>query len=402
MTATGLPIIRLTAICFLAYAIMSGLLTQIGVLSDAIATHFGKPLLEVTTRFGYFSAGISIGSVLSLLVYEKLSLRMGVVLCYGIILLSLGMLHGVDSWQWLPLLLFLVGTAASLGVNTAAIILALIYRPAQRGSMLLLTDLCFALAGVISAPLAIYLLQAELPWSSSYLSIAVLAAGVLLLTGFSQFPQTEQERNTTTADAEPIRGWPLSVYLCGIALTAYLLGQVAMLLWLPNYMQSTFGTPELDGAAAISRYWTGMAIGQLVLAVAMTRLPTPPVLLAIVVASTVSSTGFWLLSNPDWMGNAALIVGLCNAGFLKLTLAYAANLVRNPQRVVALVLVCASAGSASAPFISSQIVAAGAMSNALHLMTICSAIAGLTLALAMYLARHVNPGADDDGHLTAK
>lgn len=374
--------IGLTLICFFAYAIMSGLLSQIGVLSEPMAAAYGQSVVDSATRFSYLGSGILIGSVSSLLIYERLTLKQGLIGCHLLVAIALTTIFFTENWDWLPLPMFVAGAAASLGVNTAAIVLALIYSPARRPQALLTTDITFAVAGIVATPAAVMLIAANAPWSSSYLIIGLIAGALIPVILMLRFPQTLKE--ATSGDDAGWR-WPMAAYLCGLVLFFYLLGQMSMSVWLPNYIQHNLGGTLVDGGSAISRFWTGMALGQLVLVLALARIPDKPLLIGCAVMTAVLSSLIWLGTSVDSVVNLSLVLGLCASGVLKLTLSFASTLVEHPQRLVASMLVCASAGSASAPWVSSQIVAVTNTHSALIFMTICFTLTALLVIASISL-----------------
>ena len=58
--------IRLTLISFLAYFIMSGMLSPIGIILGPMADHFEQPIKVISAQFSWLTMGILVGSVLAL------------------------------------------------------------------------------------------------------------------------------------------------------------------------------------------------------------------------------------------------------------------------------------------------------------------------------------------------
>ena len=91
-----------------------------------------------------------------------------------------------------------------------------------------------------------------------------------------------------------------------------------------------------------------------------------------------------------FIGLFAILLGVCNAGILKLTIAHAATLVRHPQRAVTMMLVCGGAGQAVAPFLSSVLVEVMAAKSALLLTTFCYLLAAVAIGRAVSMHRTVS------------
>lgn len=59
-------LVALTLACFLAYAVVSGLITEIDVVSGPLAEHFDVALTDASARLGFLGTGILIGTRASL------------------------------------------------------------------------------------------------------------------------------------------------------------------------------------------------------------------------------------------------------------------------------------------------------------------------------------------------
>lgn len=373
-------LIRVTITCFLAYAILSGLLSQIGTLSAAMSDFFTKPLTETSARFSWLSLGITVGSVLSIIVYEWLPIKKVFLLCYLFFILALIGSSLFNLWQWLPISFFIAGCSASLGLNTAAVTLSLLFKERQRAAILLSTDICFASAGILAAPGAAALLRSGFSWNSSFLVLAAIAAFVMLLALFSRYPPTARELKTQKTPDK----WHFSIYFCCFGLAMYLLGQIAMLIWLPNYIEHSLMGTRGQGAAAISAYWTGMALGQITLVFFLIRFTAQQLLILITIASFVASIALWQLSSLINVVSITLLLGLCNAGVLKLTMSFSASLVSHPQRVITTLLFCSSLGQMASPLVSSTIVTMFDIQSGLQFVTVCYLFAASSIIFAVF------------------
>lgn len=351
-TMTRAQRIRLTLACLLGYFFTAGVISQIGAISGPMAAHFGKPLTDVSARFSSLSSGVMIGTLLSLFWYEWSGLKGTILSCNLIAAAALLAILLGDSWAWLPVLLTVTGAAAGLGLATAAITLALSYSAHIRAILLLCTDLCFALAGIVCAPTAARMISQGLPWSSSYGMLAALSLLIVALAVFSPYPPSAREAGERAARER----WPLRAWLCAAALFCYLLGQTTILLWLPQHLQQQLQVDYVASTVGISRYWTGMAVGQLLLVALLQRLDFRRLLPLIACASVAASFALWLSRDTSTLMLATTGLGIANGGVLKLSLTYATTLVHHPQRVVALLLSSGTLGQALSPYLSSQLV----------------------------------------------
>ena len=67
--------VRLTLIAFLSYMIMSGLLTQAGVILNAIAVQLDMSAARTVSIFSWLTGGALIGTLLSMYLYTRFSVR---------------------------------------------------------------------------------------------------------------------------------------------------------------------------------------------------------------------------------------------------------------------------------------------------------------------------------------
>ena len=67
--------IRLALISFLAYFILSGMLSPIGIILGPMADHFEQPITVISTQFGWLTTGILVGSVLALGIFDWVCLK---------------------------------------------------------------------------------------------------------------------------------------------------------------------------------------------------------------------------------------------------------------------------------------------------------------------------------------
>ena len=368
--------------CFLTYAALSGLVSQIGTLSALIAGQFSKPLTQAAAQFSWFSTGITVGSLLSLVACVYLSLRRALFVCYSVFIAGLLSIGALDSWTSLPVLFFVIGAAGSLGLNTGAVTLSLSFSGRQQAAALLITDIFFAGAGIVVAPVSVSLIESGAPWYVSFWLLAAVSTAILVIAFFGRYPQTARERQ------EPLRKrvWPLSVYLSALGLALYLCAQITIMIWLPNFIDTGLNAGMDVGAMTVSRYWTGMVIGQIILVILLLHCPPRYLLFGILIISVFVSCGLWLSDAPPMLALISIGLGLSNAGILKLTISFASSLVEHPQRVVTFLLFSSACGQAVSPLVSSGLVETFGMRFGLQLASGLYLLTAITLICALIFA----------------
>jgi len=379
--------VSVTLACFLAYCVMSGMLAPIGVVLPPLAEQLGIPVPAAGALFSWLTVGILVGSGLALVVFDLLSLRAAMLLVYVAIAGSLLLLRFTDSAWLLRLALGVVGAGCGIGLAGAASGIALLFEGERRASMLVVTDGFFSGAGAATSAVAVLFVAAGLHWASSYLLVGGVAVVIVLLAATARFPTSEAARVAPVEGEEsgegalPAPRWPAPVWLCIAALFLYTLGQNSMLWWLPSHLEATLPMSREAAGSVVSRYWTGMFCGQLLVAWWVLHLGARRMVLASIFGTLLGSLPLWTVTVPAWLPWLAFAWGLANFGLLKVTIAFASEAVPLPTpRLIAALLFGATLGTAVSPVVTSAVVAAGNELTVLRFSSLCYLfLAGLVL-----------------------
>jgi TsgA-like MFS transporter len=385
--------VSVTLACFLAYCVMSGMLAPIGVVLPPLAEALGVAPAQASALFNWLTFGILGGSALALVIFDLLSLRAAMLLVYLAIAGSLIALRlGEHPWL-LRLALGTVGVGCGVGLAGAASTISLLYAADRRASMLVITDGAFSAAGAVTAALATALVAAGLHWASSYLLVAALALLIVVISALVRFPAPAAAVPGRPARPAP-RRWPAPVWLCVVALFLYTLGQNAMLWWLPTHLETALGVPRGEAGVVVSRYWTGMFLGQLLVAWWVLRLGARPMALLSVCCAFLGSLPLWLLAASPWLPWFALAWGVMNLGLLKVVIAFASLTVFVPSpRLIAALLFGATLGTAVSPAVTGLIVEAASPLRVLQFSSLCYLVLAVLVAAAR---RWPAPGLDEE------
>lgn len=343
---------RTTLAAFFAYAVMSGMLAPIGLLSPELAEIFGLAGTEITRRFSWLTIGILIGALLAVEITPRVSLRPLLIVLYSTLALAVMSLrlHSNEVLIWPAV--GLVGIICGIGLSSAALIIARSYQSDQRASMLVITDGCFSLAGVGVSLIAGFALAADWHWSATYMCVGILAIGIVLLSVNSTFPAAPAGEATQES-----RLWPPSAWACVAGLFFYTLGQNAMLWWLPQHLTEAMGAEKTQASRVVANYWLGMFLAQIFTAWFVFRIGLNRLLAIAVVSCALASAPLWLLDSSQWVVAMALIFGFFNLGLLKLLISFASEKLPTPTpRLISTLLLGATTGTALSPAITSSVV----------------------------------------------
>jgi TsgA-like MFS transporter len=375
---------RITLVSFLAYFVMSGMLTPMGIISGAMAEHFGQPVTAITARFSWLTVGVLVGAVIALFIFDLFRLKKLLIALYGIILACLVSLMFLDNLLYVGAAMGLVGVCCAVGLAGAALVISRTYDTEQRASMLVITDGSFSVAGLLCSWIAIFLVGQEFHWSGVYQFVALITAAIVFLALGSTFPATEAEQR----EATPKEKWPLAVWLCIVGLFLYTLGQWSFLLWLPTYAENALGAPRDQAGQLAGQFWTGMFVAQLFVAWWVLKVGVGRLVMIAGVTTTVFSIPLWVLKDVNVLIVASIFWGFANLGLLKVVLSFATQMLDRPTaRLVSTLLLGATLGTATSPWVTSQIVAATNTHFVLQFGTGCYVVLTILLLSASYMNR---------------
>ena len=377
--------IRITLASFLAYCVMSGMLSPIGIVLPSVAEHLSLSVTEAAELFSWLTLGILLGAALALVVFDVLTVRAAMLVVSLVIVASLLSMRLVESIWVIRIALGAVGTSCGILLAAAASAISLLYDEDRRASMLVITDGAFSVAGAATSSLAVLLVAAAMHWSSVYLLVAALAVAIIVLAASAEFPVAP--RAIATSGAANLR-WPAPVWLCIVALFLYTLGQYSLLWWLPNYLETSLGVARDDAGAVVARFWTGMLAGQLFVAWWVLRIGARRLVLLSVSATFLGSLPLWTVPLAAWLPWLALLWGVANFGLLKMVIAFASLTVETPTpRLIAALLFGATSGTAVSPAVTSLVVESGGSLRVLQFGSFCYFLLALLVFLAHVLSR---------------
>ena len=355
------------------------MMNPVGIITGPMAEYFNQPITRITANFSWFTGGIFVGSLAALIIYEWFSLKSALLVIYGLVLLSLSSLPFQSDLPGIWLALGLVGACCGAGLSGAAITISKSYEQERRASMLVITDGCFSIAGIITAWLAVQLTTRNIQWYGTYLFIAVITCIIIALTSLSTFPDHQAKGRFQESPAR--ESWPIGTWICIFALFIYTLSQYSLFLWLPNYAETRLGATIDEAGQIVGRFWTGMLVAQIFSAWWVIKIGVRRMLFIGALASALATIPLWSYRDIEGLVLFAFVCGVVNLGLLKITLSLATQMMRMPPpRLVSTLLLGATTGTSIAPWVSSRIVEA---SN--NYVVLIAASAGYFVVLALVI-----------------
>ena len=364
---------RIVATSFLAYFLMSAVISPLGLVSGPIAETFSISITEATAAFTYLTSGILVGTLVAIFIFDYFRLKH--VVAAGAILIAASLyLQYAFSELWIILAsLAMIGAACGIELSAAAVVITKSFATRVRASMLLLTDSFYSGAGIMSTAIAGNLLAKGMHWSSAYFLAFTVAIVIVLLALMSRYPATAK-RETDTVTAQTGERWPLGVHLIGLAMLIYLIGFVSIYSWVPNYAQTQFNLDVESSGTLVSRFFLGMFVGQLIMFFLVFRFALRSLVTIYAVMATVLTAFLWTVGDADSLRLAMTVLGLVTGGLFKTILTYGTTLVASPSpKMISYLIFHGGLGTAVTPFVTAVVVEHFDVSAALKLVTLCYA-----------------------------
>jgi predicted MFS family arabinose efflux permease len=108
---------RITLGSFLAYFVMSAVISPLGLVSGPIAEHFDISITTATAAFTYLTSGIFVGVLTAVFIFDYLKLQQVVAGCSLIICLSIYAMYALDSFPVFAIALALIGVSCGIGLS---------------------------------------------------------------------------------------------------------------------------------------------------------------------------------------------------------------------------------------------------------------------------------------------
>jgi TsgA-like MFS transporter len=372
---------RITLVSFLAYFIMSGMLSPIGIVSGPMAEYFDLPVTEITNKFSWLTLGILIGSGFALVAFDVLTIKILMLIVYGVLSVSLFSMLVSPSLDIVGLALGAIGVGCGIDLAGAATIISSTYDENSRASMLVITDGCFSVAGIVVSYIAIYLIGQQFHWAGPYGFVGLIAVLVFGLSLLSKFPEYKPEVSVEQTQQSSV--WPISVWLCIGGLFLYTLGQYSLLWWLPNYAETALGVEPGKAGEMVGQFWSGMFVAQIFVAWWVFKIGVKRLVIIGAIATTLGSIPLWLVTDIDHLVALAFVWGLANLGLLKIMISFGSLMIPNPPpRLISAFLFGATSGTAVSPFVTSQIVELFSNDTVLQFGTACYVLLTILVLLA--------------------
>lgn len=383
----------LTLLAFMTYMVMSGLMTQIGVLISPMSEYLGISITSSASMFSLLTGGTFAGTFVAMAVYGRFPIQAIFKYNYFAFLLLLILLVSLDiRLQWVvSMYLFCLGLCCGIGLAGGAVLIANLYNEQKRASAFLATDCSFSLAGYVFPSLAVMLLAANQLWTVSYATVGVLAILILVSSFILTFPATEVKNAKPpklTASLAPAKVsiWTPRILIMAVALCCYLTTQTTFLTWAPNYLQYALGLDAEQAAKAVGNYWGPSIFGLLAITLIVSKVPTRPLLMAVIAIAIGLAFILQTTQDAHWFLMVTLALGFFTSCIFKLAISIGSQQIDNAPPILVTFLLCAATvGSTAAPALSAFVVSIFGVGSAMTMTLIGFCLMAVLMSLCLLL-----------------
>jgi TsgA-like MFS transporter len=385
--------VLLTAIAFMTYMVMSGLLTQIGIILAPFAAQLDLPPSVAVTLFSALTGGALTGTFLSLFLYSHLALGTILKVNYALFLVTLLTLMGLDinTAQLISLHFFVLGITCGIGLAGGAIIISKSYHSEKRASAFIATDCSFSAAGFIFPTLGSYIIAANLNWSLSYGAVGILVMILFATLFLVKFPDTEATLENSENALQQLRQiMRPSVILMGLGVCVYLIAQTTFLTWAPSYLHEQLNLPMAEAGTVVGNYWGLSIFGLLSAAVIVNKVRPRWLLMSAVVLAIGLNCFFVSTHNSAHFLLMSFVFGFATTCIYKVAMAVGSQQIPNaPAMLITFLLFSGSVGSTLAPTLSGIVVNWGDTRDAMLLSLVGFIVVGILFTSCLWLeSRH--------------
>jgi TsgA-like MFS transporter len=383
------PKLPATLVAIFAYAIMSGFVTQSGVILAPAAAALHASVTDTAVLFSYLLAGNLVGFLLCLMLFDVLSIRRVLILAYVAVFAGVAAFATTHAFAVASAAIALIGFGAGVGLSAGAVTISKTYAENRRAVAFLGTDCAFSVAGFIFPAIAGAAIAHGMRWQTGYVVVAGLAVLVLLAALGIRFPATgraaaQPRERSRRPDASSIAG----VLLFGAALCLYLCGQSAFLIWAPSYVQTVLAVPAGQANGVVGSFWGPSIFGLISAALIVSRVPPRLVLLIAASAAVVCTLLLASTPSPSFFFTMTLAFGFCSTCMYKLMISLGTEQVASPPpQLVTFLLLSGALGGTLGPVLSGRVVHAFGLHAGPIMALLCYATTLLFVVVALVLER---------------
>ena len=344
--------LRLSLICVLIYIVVAGFVTQLGLLSGPIAAAYDIEVTSATATFSMLTGGFLLGTFLAYFLLDYFRMK-SVVLGYSlIVILCTLIILFIENYFILPIVLGLIGIAIGISTCVAGLIIGKIWEGKKRESFFIGLDAAYNLGGILFPFITTYILSHHLPWGLCLLMVVTIIIAIIYLafTSRFKFDNHSQELDNSENEIE----WNSGIMIAGITLFLVIHGKYSIILWLPQFAQSSLSLGAEESGVIISTLFSTALIGCIAGMYVVTKTRVVYFICAAILTGFLSGLLFTYASSFSSILIIAAIFGLAVSALYNVFVVYGLNFVSQPShKHISFIIFSSGIAATIAPYASS-------------------------------------------------
>lgn len=390
--------LALTWISYLSYALTGALVIVTGIVMGDIAAYFHVPITSMGNTFTFLNAGILVAIFLNAWLMEMISLKRQLVFGFILMLVAISGLVAGSSLVVFSCCVFILGLVSGITMSIGTFLITHLYDGRQRGARLLFTDSFFSMAGTLFPIIAATLLARHYAWYTVYCCIGIIYLAIFLLTLKTEFPVLTRIK---AADSEVKKEkWGPCVYILALAALCYILGQLGLMAWVPNYASTSLHYQIDQSGQLVSHFWTAYMVGMWVFSFLLRFLDLQKVLVILSGISAVLIYCFTHTQQPETLTLIIMALGFFSSAIYTTIITLGSQQTRKASpRLVNFILTCGTIGTMLTFIVTSPLVKLGGPILAINTANALYFAVFVLCIFAGFFSKHrVNSSAETSSH----
>ncbi|WP_343192117.1 MFS transporter TsgA [Buchnera aphidicola] len=251
--------IRLTGISFLSYALTGALIIVTGLVMGKISEYYHISLSKTSNIFTFLNAGILISIFINTWLMKLITIKTQINLSFLLVIMSVLTLIFTNNLILFSLSIFSLGMISGITMSIGTFLITYLYKGNKRAALLLITDSCFSMSGMIFPIITSTLLKNNIQWYWIYVIISIIYGIIFLFTLTVQFPNINLKNKVINYKKKENN--KISIVLLSFAALFYILGQLGFILWIPEFSVHIIKENITNTGILVSNFWMSYMLG---------------------------------------------------------------------------------------------------------------------------------------------
>ncbi|XBC37935.1 MAG: MFS transporter TsgA [Buchnera aphidicola (Meitanaphis elongallis)] len=335
-------LIGLTCISFCSYALTGALIIVTGIILGNVSEYFDVPITNMSNTFTFLNAGILISIFLNSWLINVITLKKQLIAGFILTITAIWILIFHHTLTSFSIGIFMFGIVSGVTMSIGTFLITHLYKENNRASILLLTDSCFSMSGIIFPIIATYLLSNHITWYWIYPLISIFYLIIFVLTLNLKFPIL----NLQTIKNKKIEPWNMSIFYLSMSALLYILGQLSFISWIPEYVTKSINLNITQAGRLVSNFWMSYMIGMWIFSFVLKYFNTKNIIIYLTGISTLLIYIFNNVYNYTLLRLIIILIGFFSSAIYTIIITLASQQTKVPSpKVINFILTSGTIGT---------------------------------------------------------